>query len=257
MMDRELGKKLHDGEILFRQGDAADRTYVITSGIVEVFRVADGQEIRLGELDNEDFFGEMATVEDSEWRACVRSKGEAQVMSVDKKFFLRKFQIDPLFAFRILAKMSRRIRTLSEELCRLDLAYHPSTERWEFVHDRRKRVRSGFAETAWIRKRTPVKDRKEIKLGELENEDFFGEVASVENSAWKACARSKGHVKAITLDKKFFLRKFHEDPSFAFRILVKMSRRIRTLNEELCRLVLACHPREDLWEFVHCRRHNA
>lgn len=87
MMDRELGKKLHDGEILFRQGDAADRTYVITSGIVEVFRVADGQEIRLGELDNEDFFGEMATVEDSEWRACVRSKGKHRSLAWIRNFF--------------------------------------------------------------------------------------------------------------------------------------------------------------------------
>ncbi len=256
-MDRELGKKMHDGEILFRQGEAADRIYVIKSGKVEVFRVQDGQEIKLGELGNEDFFVEMASVEDSAWRACVRSKGEAQVITIEQKFFLRKFHVDPLFAFRILVRMSRRIRTLSEDLCRLDLAYHSGMELWEFIHDRRRRVRSGFAETAWKRRRTMVQDGREIKLGELGNEDFIAEMASVEDSAWRACVRSKGEAQVITIDQKFFLRKFHVDPLFAFRILVKMSRRVRTLSEELCRLALACHPSEDLWEFVHGRRKNA
>jgi hypothetical protein len=33
-----------------------------------------------------------------------------------------------------------------------------------------------------------------------------------------------------------FLRKIHEDPSLAFRIMKKMSNRIRDLNNELMRL---------------------
>ncbi len=137
-MERELGKKMRDGEILIRQGEAVDGIYVIKSGKVEVFRVQDGREIKLGELGNEDFFGEMASIGESAWRACVRSKGEAQVISIDQKFFLRKFHEDPSFAFRILLKMSRRIRMLSEELCRLALACHPQEDIWEYVHDRRK-----------------------------------------------------------------------------------------------------------------------
>jgi CRP/FNR family cyclic AMP-dependent transcriptional regulator len=137
-MDRELGKKMHDGEILFRQGEAADRMYVIKSGKVEVFRVQDGREIKLGELGNDDFFGEMGSIEDSAWRACVRSKGEAQVFTIDQKFFMRKFHEDPSFAFRILVKMSKRIRMLSEELCSLALACHPGEDLWEFVRDRRR-----------------------------------------------------------------------------------------------------------------------
>ncbi len=129
---------MQDGEILIRKGEAADRIYVIKSGKVEVFRVQDGREIKLGELGNDDFFGEMGSIEDSAWRACVRSKGEAQDFTIDQKFFLRKFHEDPSFAYRILVKMSRRIRMLSEELCRLALAYHPGEDLWEFVRDRRR-----------------------------------------------------------------------------------------------------------------------
>lgn len=75
-MASKLGKKLRDGEILFRQGETADRIYVIESGKVEAFRMQDGREIKLGELGNEDYFGEMASIGDTAWRACVRSKGK-------------------------------------------------------------------------------------------------------------------------------------------------------------------------------------
>ena len=40
----------------------------------------------------------------------------------------------------------------------------------------------------------------------------------------------------LTLDKRAFLRQVHEDPSLAFRILEKMSLRIRHLDAEISRL---------------------
>ena len=164
-MERELGKKMHDGEILFRQGEAADRTYVIKSGKVEVFRVQNGREVKLGELGNDDFFGEMGSIEDSAWRACVRSKGEAQVFTIDQKFFLRKFHEDPSFAFRILVKMSKRIRMMSEELCSLALACHPGEDLWEFVRDRRRsaddRRRNSNDRKKYLHDRRSAHDRRE------------------------------------------------------------------------------------------------
>jgi CRP-like cAMP-binding protein len=38
------------------------------------------------------------------------------------------------------------------------------------------------------------------------------------------------------VDRKMFLRKIHDDPSLAFRVMQKMSRRIRELDDELIRL---------------------
>jgi CRP-like cAMP-binding protein len=48
--------------------------------------------------------------------------------------------------------------------------------------------------------------------------------------------RALGDVRVLTIDKKTFLRRVHEDPSLAFRILQKMSYRIRELDTELVRL---------------------
>jgi len=38
------------------------------------------------------------------------------------------------------------------------------------------------------------------------------------------------------VDKRTFLRRVHEDPSLAYRIMEKMSRRIRDLDSEVARL---------------------
>jgi CRP-like cAMP-binding protein len=114
-----LGKVYKAGEVIIRQGDAGDCMYIIQSGKVEVIRENQGKEVRLAELDEGDFFGEMALFEKSVRSATVRPLGEVRLLTVDKKMFLRKIHEDPSLAFRIMKKMSNRIRDLNNELMRL------------------------------------------------------------------------------------------------------------------------------------------
>ena len=44
--------------------------------------------------------------------------------------------------------------------------------------------------------------------------------------------------RVLTVDKKTILRRIHEDPSLAYRILETMSRRVRELETELVRLIV-------------------
>ncbi len=112
----DLGKIYRAGEIIVRQGERGDCMYVIQSGKVEVVRESGGKEIRLAELGDGDFFGEMALFEQDVRSATVRPLGEVRVLTVDKRMFLRKIHEDPSLAFRIMQKMSRRIRGLDQEL---------------------------------------------------------------------------------------------------------------------------------------------
>lgn len=114
-----LGKVYKPGEIIVRQGDAGDCMYVVQSGKVEVIKEKDGKEVRLAELVEGDFFGEMALLEKGAVRsATVRPVGEVRVLSVDKKMFLRKIHDDPSLAFRVMQKMAGRIRELNNEMMR-------------------------------------------------------------------------------------------------------------------------------------------
>lgn len=114
-----LGKVYRPGEVIVRQGDVGDCMYVIQSGKVEVVKEKEGKEVRLAELGEGDFFGEMALFEKDVRSATVRPLGEVRVLTVDKKMFLRKIHDDPSLAFMIMQKMSRRIREMDEELMRI------------------------------------------------------------------------------------------------------------------------------------------
>ena len=79
-------------------------------------------------------------------------------------------------------------------------------------------------------------DGKEVRLNVLSDGDFFGEMALFQKLARSATVRAIGEVRVRTVDKRILLRRVHEDPSFAFRILQKMADRIRELDDEVARV---------------------
>ncbi len=117
----ELGKVYKGGEIIVRQGDVGDCMYIILSGKVEVIQEQQGKETRLAQLGEGDFFGEMALFEKDVRSATVKSLGDVRVLTVDREIFLRKVHEDPSLAFRIMERMSHRIRDLNNELIRLKM----------------------------------------------------------------------------------------------------------------------------------------
>lgn len=76
----------------------------------------------------------------------------------------------------------------------------------------------------------------ETPIGELAAGDIFGEMAIFDKQPRSATVRAHGTARVLTLDRRAFLRRVHEDPSLAFEILKKMSQRIRTLDDEVLRL---------------------
>ncbi len=74
---------------------------------------------------------------------------------------------------------------------------------------------------------------KEIRLAMLSKGDFFGEMAIIEEEVRSATVRALGEVRVIVVDKRIFLRRIHEDPSFAFRIMEKMAQRIREMDRSM------------------------
>jgi hypothetical protein len=112
----ELGKVYRRGDVIVRQGDVGECMYIIQSGHVEVVKEGGGTETRLAELGEGEFFGEMALVEQDVRSATVRALDEVRAITVDKKIFFRKVHEDPSLAFRIMQKMSHRIRELNDSL---------------------------------------------------------------------------------------------------------------------------------------------
>ncbi len=80
------------------------------------------------------------------------------------------------------------------------------------------------------------KDGKEVKLATRGANDFFGEMSIFEKETRMATVRAVGATRVLTVDKKNFLRRIHEDPSLAYRMIQSMSHRVRELSAEVARL---------------------
>jgi CRP-like cAMP-binding protein len=77
---------------------------------------------------------------------------------------------------------------------------------------------------------------EDLPLRVLGPGEILGEMAIFENEPRSATVKALGTARILTIDRKGFLRRVHEDPSLAFRILQTMSHRIRDLTEEVARL---------------------
>jgi CRP-like cAMP-binding protein len=77
------------------------------------------------------------------------------------------------------------------------------------------------------------RDGQQIPLAVRGAGDIIGEMAIFEQDVRMATVRALGRARVLTVDKKTFLRRVHEDPSLAYRIVQTMSGRIRELSEEI------------------------
>lgn len=117
-----LGKTYRAGDVILREGEPAACMYVIQQGRVEVSSERGGKNIPLAVLGERDFFGEMALFERDVRSATVRALDDVRILTLDKHTFLRRVQEDPSLAFRILERLSHRIREMDGELARLKIA---------------------------------------------------------------------------------------------------------------------------------------
>jgi len=74
-----------------------------------------------------------------------------------------------------------------------------------------------------------------LRLAILGKGDIFGEMAILDHEARMATVRALGAARILTIDKENFLRRIHEDPSLAYRLLQVMSGRVRLLGEQVAR----------------------
>lgn len=75
------------GEVILRQGDVADRFYIITRGQVEVLREQNGEELLVSRLGTGQYFGEIGLMHGGKRTATVRAADSVEVMSLDRDTF--------------------------------------------------------------------------------------------------------------------------------------------------------------------------
>ena len=117
-----IGRVYKDGEVIVRQGEVGECMYVIVSGKAEVLDQEGGKEVRLALLGPRDSFGELAIFDRERRSATVRAMGQVRTIILDQKTFEKSVIDQPWLAFRVLEKMSQRIRELDREVVELKSA---------------------------------------------------------------------------------------------------------------------------------------
>ena len=116
MKSKKLGKTYNDGEIIIKQGEKGNCLYVIQEGKVDVIHESPEGDVKVAELGDSDFFGEMGLFEDDVRSCTIRAAGEVRVLTIDKRNFFKSINRDSTLAYRLLEKMSNRLREANEKI---------------------------------------------------------------------------------------------------------------------------------------------
>lgn len=102
--------------ILF-EDDPGDALYVVITGQVKVVLIGeDGREVILSVLQEGQFFGEMALIDDEPRSAHVIAMTEANLLVLRREDFQRRLQEAPTIALGLLGEMSRRMRKADDKI---------------------------------------------------------------------------------------------------------------------------------------------
>lgn len=78
----------------------------------------------------------------------------------------------------------------------------------------------------------------EFVLSRLGVGEVFGEMALFTNEPRSATVRARGAARVLTIDRRGFFARIHEDPTLVFNILQKMSERVCAADKRLSALAL-------------------
>ena len=98
------------GEVIFKEGDAADQLFVIKSGEVGI----QSGNRTLAELSANHIFGEMALIDDAPRSATAVARTDVELVPISEKQFLFLVSQTPFFALKVMRVLARRLRATNK-----------------------------------------------------------------------------------------------------------------------------------------------
>ncbi len=107
-------KQISKGDVIINEGDVADTVYQLMSGSADVTI----NNVAVGEVLNGEIFGAMAVFTGEERNATVTARQDCQLLAIPKNQFVDLIRAQPETAITLLDNMSRRIKSLNEQVIR-------------------------------------------------------------------------------------------------------------------------------------------
>jgi CPA1 family monovalent cation:H+ antiporter len=254
-----IGENFKEGETVFRQGEKGDTMYIIHEGAVAVIREQDATGTVVARLDQGDFFGEMALVDQEPRSATVTTLEKTSLVPVTRDFLLKHSRTDTRFILAVIESLGIRLEKVNEML---KLRFATSKTRLGPVTDqnmeepRSAAFLKGFSSVAETSKAVRfnegdiifrqgqpgdklfiilegqveiIQDAEESALiqARFGRGNFFGEMALVSGHARAATARAASQTILLPVSRDVFLRCIQSDPEVAFHAVQILILRLR------------------------------
>jgi tetratricopeptide (TPR) repeat protein len=162
---KKATRRFKDGDVLFREGDAADSAFVLTEGRVEIVKSGRRGPVRLALLDKGDLFGEMGIIDQGLRNATARAVGPVEVDVIDRATFLETVEREPEFALDLIGKLVHRLRLADEAIAHGGAAAMPAAAQAAAL-----RPGGGWLGRLMGRESPLLSDRIEVRVAPLAGE---------------------------------------------------------------------------------------
>jgi CRP-like cAMP-binding protein len=81
-------ESLKAGEVLFHEGDQANKFYIVESGEVIISRLVDGEQVELSRRAPGEYFGEIALLQDRPRTATITAAVDTHLLSLEADQFM-------------------------------------------------------------------------------------------------------------------------------------------------------------------------
>lgn len=117
-----VAREFSKNAVVIHEGDLADSLYIIERGRVKVYcSDKNGKDFVLDILEDGDYFGELALLDDDKRSASVRAMESASFRVIYKQDFNAVLDAHPNIARTLIGNLTRRIRKLTDDVKALAL----------------------------------------------------------------------------------------------------------------------------------------
>ena len=141
-------RRFNAGQTIFHLGDPGGLLYIIDMGKVKIYYPnAEGQEVTLAILGQNDFFGELALFDDEPRSATAETLEPTYTYTLAREEFIRYVGQNPDFAMKVMSTLAKRIRAMNEQISDvffLDLPGRLARKLLQLAEDHGEKVEDGI-----------------------------------------------------------------------------------------------------------------
>jgi CRP-like cAMP-binding protein len=113
-----------DAEILFKQGDPSDSTYLVLLGEMEVLAGSDYDPVVAGVLGANELVGEMGVLANAPRSATIRARGAVRALRIEADTFLELLAENPGVALDVMRQLSGKLARSHRQFEQLQVELH-------------------------------------------------------------------------------------------------------------------------------------